>query len=82
MMERIKPKAFWLLLPTLADVFIGSKPPKSLETFSKVIGGKELREMLLELLMRLVVIALDRRFLDSAIHSLDLPVRPRMIDFG
>src|SRR5215217_51018 len=35
-----------------------------------------------ELLVSLIVIALDRRVLDRAIHPLDLPVRPGMIDFG
>ena len=32
--------------------------------------------------MRLVVIALDGRVLNGAIHPLDLPVSPRVIDFG
>jgi hypothetical protein len=79
---RIQPKSFRLLLPTPADVLVGHQPPKRLETLGEIICGEKLREMLLELLVRLVVIALDGRLLDSAIHSLDLPVRPRVIDFG
>jgi hypothetical protein len=44
---RIKPKAFQLLLPTLADALIGRQPPKHLESFGKVISGEQLSEMLL-----------------------------------
>ena len=32
--------------------------------------------------MRFIVIVLDRRLLDRAIHPLDLPVRPGVINFG
>ena len=78
---RIKPKAFRLLLPTLADVLVGRQPSKHLESFGKVISREKLREMLFELLVRLIVVALDRRLLDGAIHPLDLSVSPRMIDF-
>ncbi len=37
--------------------------------------------MLFELLVRFIIIAFDGRFFDRSIHSLDLSVRPRMIDF-
>ncbi len=53
-----------------------------LETFGKVISGNELRQMLLELVVRLIVITLDGRVLNGAIHPLDLSVSPRMIDFS
>ena len=36
--------------------------------------------MLLELFVRFIMIPLDGRFLDGAIHPLDLSVSPRMID--
>ncbi len=81
-MVRIKPKAFRLLLPTPADVLVGRQSSKHLESFGKVISGKGLREMLLELVVRLIVVALNGRILDGAIHPFDLAVSPRMIDFG
>src|SRR5436305_15220596 len=81
-MVRIQPEAFRLLLPTLADVLVGRQPPQGLETFGEVVGREELSEMFPELLVRLIVIALDRRLLDRTIHPLDLSVRPGMIDFG
>lgn len=37
--------------------------------------------MIFELFMRFVVITFDSRFFKCAIHSFDLSVRPRMIDF-
>ena len=81
-MVGINLKSFRLLLPTLADVLIRRQPLKSLKSFGKVIGSKELDEMLLELLMRFIVMALDGRVLDGAIHPLDLSVSPWMIDLG
>ena len=80
-MVRIEPEAFRLLLPTLADVLVGRQPSQGLETFGEVVGREELREMFPELLVSLIVIALDRRLLDRAIHPLDLSVCPGMIDF-
>ena len=35
-----------------------------------------------QLVVAVVVIAFDGGFLDSAVHSLDLTIGPRMIDFG
>lgn len=38
--------------------------------------------MAFELVVAVVVLAFDRRVLDCAVHPLDLPVGPRVIDFG
>ena len=38
--------------------------------------------MLTKLLMGVVVVAIDRRLLQRAVHALHLPIRPRMIGFG
>ena len=81
-MVRIELKAFRLLLPAFTDLLVVRQSLESFETLGKVIGREELSEMLLELVVRLIVIALDGCLLDSAIHPLDLPVRPRMLDFG
>jgi hypothetical protein len=60
MMVRIQPEAFRLLLPTLADVLVGRQPQQGLETFGEVVGREELSEMFSELLVSLIVIALER----------------------
>src|SRR5215831_5703605 len=35
-----------------------------------------------ELLVSVVVIAIDRRFLEGTVHPLDLTIRPRVVGFG
>src|SRR5204863_5384351 len=35
-----------------------------------------------ELLVSVVVIAIDRRFLEGTVHALDLTIRPRVVGFG
>jgi len=38
--------------------------------------------MVTKLFVIIVVIAFDSRFLDGSVHSLDLPIRPWMVNFG
>ena len=38
--------------------------------------------MIFELVMRFVVIVPDGRFLERAVHPLDLPIGPRMVGVG
>ena len=38
--------------------------------------------MVTKLLMRIVVITIDGRIFDSAVHALNLTIRPRMFGFG
>ncbi len=38
--------------------------------------------MCLQLIVRFVVVALDRRLLESAVHALDLAVGPRVVGLG
>ncbi len=51
---------------------------QGLQAAAKVVGADEVSEVSAELLMAAVVVALDRRVLDRAVHSLDLTVGPRV----
>ena len=44
----------------------------------ELVGRDEVGEVLAQLVMRIIVIALDGRLLDRPVHPFDLAVRPRM----
>lgn len=81
-MERVKNEPLGLCCRDLADVFVGCEPLESLQATSKVVRLDEVVKVGLKLAVSLVVIAFDGCFLDRAIHSLDLTIRPRMLDLG
>ena len=81
-MERLEPELFRLDGSTSVDEFVRVEPLQRLEPTPEVVGADEVGEMLIELLMCVVVIALDGCFLDRAVHSLDLTIGPRMLGFG
>lgn len=43
----------------------------------EIVGGEEVDDVLPQLFVRLVMVALDGRLLDRPVHSFDLAVRPR-----
>ena len=47
-----------------------------------IVGIDEQVQMRSKLVVAVVVVALDRRILDGAVHPLDLPVGPRMVHLG
>ena len=53
-----------------------------LESFGEVVSSDEVAEMDTQLVVGVVVVALNRGLLDGAVHALDLPVRPGMIGLG
>ena len=57
-------------------------PFQDLETASEVVGRDEVGQVRSELLVTVVVIAIDRRFLEGTVHALDLTIRPRVVGFG
>jgi hypothetical protein len=71
-----------VFLPGLADELIGCHTAKSLEPFGEVVSHEEGLQVLFELLMGLVVVALDGGFFKSAVHPLNLPVGPGMLRPG
>lgn len=71
-----------LVLPHLADGLVGCESFEGLEPASEVLGGDEVAEMLPELIVAVVVVALDDGFLDGAVHALHLTLGPRMLHLG
>lgn len=81
-MDRIEPESLWLFCPGVADVFVGCEAFEGLEAPGEVVGGDEVVEMAAELVVAVVVVALDGRVLDRAVHPFDLTVGPRMVRLG
>ena len=80
-MERIEGEAFGLFCPGGADGFVGCEASQGLEPPGKVVGRDEVGEMLPELIVAVVVVSSDGRFLDGPVHPLDLAVGPGVVDF-
>ena len=81
-MERIKFESFWLGSPAFADVFVGREPLQGLQPSSVVVGINEVGEVCFELIVSVVMVALDGGFLDRAVHALDLAIGPGMLDLS
>ena len=81
-MDWIERESFRLFCPELADEFVRCEALQGLEASREIIGCDEVRQMRFELLMTVVVIAFDGRFLDRSVHALDLTVRPGVFDLG
>jgi hypothetical protein len=75
----INHQSFWFLLPDFTNVFVGSKSFESFEALGEVIGHQERVEMLFQVLMRLVIVFLDRGFFSCPVHALYLPIGPGVI---
>ncbi len=71
-----------MLLPLLADVFIGREYLQRFETLGEVVRHQESRQMVTKLLVSVVVVTIDRRLFERAVHALYLTNCPRMIRFG
>src|SRR5881227_2145209 len=82
LLDRVEDEATWLFCPGVADVLIGREPFQDLEAASEVVGRDEVGQVRSELLVTVVVIAIDRRFLEGTVHALDLTIRPRVVGFG
>lgn len=82
MLERIEIESLWLGGPAFADVFVRREALQGFQPPSVVVGGDEVGKVCLELIVSVVMIALDSRFLDRSVHALDLAIGPRMLDLG
>lgn len=58
------------------------RPLRVLSPAAEIVGGDEVGEMATELVVALVVEALDRRILDGSVHPLDLAIGPWMFGLG
>lgn len=82
MLERVEFESFWLGSPAFANVFVGCEAIQGLQPPSIVVGVDEVGKVSFELIVSIVVIALDGRFLDRAVHSFDLAIGPGMLDLS
>ena len=81
-MVRILGEAFGLGSPCFADEFVGCEAAETLEAAGEVVGGDEVLEVSPELVVAIVVETFDGCVLDGAVHPLDLPIGPGMVDAG
>lgn len=82
MLERIEFESFWLGSPAFAGVFVGCEALQGLQPPSVIVGGDEVGKVSFELIVSIVMVALDGRFLDRAVHALDLAIGLGMLDLG
>src|ERR1700694_6226495 len=80
-MDWIEGETVWFFCPDVADVFVWGEAFQGLEPTAEVVCGDEVGQVGSELVVRLIVIAVDGRLLDGAVHSLDLAICPRMVGF-
>ena len=79
MMDRIEPESFGLFCPYFADVFVRGEALEGLQPPGEVVSGDEVVEVATQLVVAVIVVALDGRLLDCPIHPLDLAVGPRVV---
>ena len=82
MLERIKIEPFGFDCPSFADELVRGETFEGLEPTAEIIGVDEIGEIAAQLVVIVIVVSLNGRVLDRAVHSLDLTVDPRMIDLG
>ena len=75
----INDESVGLFCPAFADVFEGREAFEGLEALGEVVGVDEVGEVRAKLVVALVIVAPDGRFLEGAVHALDLAVGPRMV---
>src|SRR4051812_41702209 len=73
---RVQPEAFGVFRPDMKDVFVGREAAQRLEPSSVVVSIQEELEVGPEVFVAVVVVALDGRILEGAVHPLDLTVGP------
>ena len=78
-LERIEFESFWLGSPAFAAELVWRETFEVLEPPAEVVGVDEIGEMPAELGVIVVVISLDGRVLDRAVHAPDLAIGPWVI---
>lgn len=67
---------------SIEDVFAGCEALQGLQPPSLVLGGEKVGKVSSELIVSIVMVALDGRVLDRAVHALDQAVGPEMLIFA
>ena len=78
----IECEALRLIRSGFADGFVGREARQGFQPACEVVGRDEVSEMLAELVMGLIVVTIDGRFLDGSVCPLDPTVGPRVVGLG
>ena len=78
----VRGESFWFLCPYFADVFEGREALEGFEPPPIIMGVDEVVQVGVELLMAVVMIALDGGVLDRPVHAFHLAIGPGMSDLG
>lgn len=68
--------------PLFDDKFVGCEAFEGLKASGEIIGIDEVRQVLRELVVAVIVIAFNSGFLDGSVHPFNLTVGPWVFDFG
>src|SRR5437763_16946594 len=79
-MDRIEDESPELFCPGTADVFVRGN--QDVETTGEIVSGDEVDQVGSELVVAVIVIAVDGRLFDRAVHPLDLPIGPWVLGLG
>lgn len=82
LLERVRRKAAGRGGPCFADGLIGRDAEQGPEASCEVVDADEVGRTGAELRVAIVLVALDRRIFDRAVHSLDLLIRPGVPRLG
>ena len=78
----IESEPLWLFCPCLADELERCEAVEGFESLGIVVGIEEGRQVGLQPFVVVVVVAAHSSLFESAVHSFDLAVRPRMVRLG
>lgn len=71
-----------LFLPTLDDVLIRGSATECFAAFYEIVDVEKIGQMFASLVVHVIMVAIDCRFFQRAVHALDLTVGPQMLGFG
>ena len=75
-------EAVWLIGPAFVDVLEDGEALQCLQSLGEVVSVDEGLEVLAQSVVRGIVVSPHSRFLQCAIHPLDLTIGPGMADLG
>ena len=82
MVERVEGEPLGFARPGFADALVEREAFQGLEAAGEVVGLDEGGEVRPELVVVLVVVTPDGGLVDGPVHSLDLPIGPRVPRLG
>src|SRR5437868_13418046 len=81
-MDRIENESSGLFCPGTADVFVRGKAFQDLETTGEIVSGDEVDQVGSELVVAVIVIAVEGRLFDRVVHLLVLSTGPWVMGLG